>query len=254
MIPWFQFTTIYLGPIPFQVWGFFVALGMILSIIIIWKRANKLNLDKEQVLDQATWMIVLGIIFSRIFHVVFYEPISYIENPINVFKIWNGGLSSFGGMFGAVLGFLLYIKLKSINKKKINKIINLMSFASVYGWIVGRLGCFMIHDHIGEKSDIWFAIQTPNGARLEMAMLEIMGLIPLAIIFFIWKNKKSKYKLFFPVLCMYYGILRFILDFFRATDISHADVRYLGLTPGQYFAILIFVVGGVLLKKSKNSK
>ena len=50
-------------------------------------------------------------------------------------------------------------------------------------------------------------------------------------------------------LFIYYGILRFILDFFRATDIVHADARYLGLTPGQYFGIVLTIVGLYILRK-----
>jgi phosphatidylglycerol---prolipoprotein diacylglyceryl transferase len=250
MINWFQYTNI--GPI--QVWGLFVALGMILTLVIIWKRAKRFNLDYNKVIDQAMWMIISGIIFSRFFHIVFYELNIYLNNPTAVFKIWQGGLSSFGGVFGAVLGFFIYAKRKSFNKNKIIKIADLISFSAVYGWMVGRIGCFMIHDHIGMKSSAWFAIQTPDGPRLEMALLEIVGLIPLAILFFVFRNKKLKNLWFLNILFIYYGILRFILDFFRATDISHADVRYFSLTPGQYFAIILVVVGGLLYYKRRNGE
>lgn len=247
MLPWFQYTSF--GPI--KVWGFFVALGMVVSLLIIWVRAKKLGLDQNKILDQVIWLIVGGLIFARIFHIIFYEPIFYFNNPVEILKIWQGGLSSFGGLFGAVLGFVVFWKWKKLNKKNLLKIIDLLSFSALYGWIIGRLGCFMIHDHLGTKSDVWFALQTPDGSRLEMAMLEIIGLIPLAILFFIFRNKKLKAGWFLSVLFIYYGVLRFVLDFFRAVDISQADARYFGLTPGQYFAIVLVVFGLFLVKKGR---
>ena len=77
-----------------------------------------------------------------------------------------------------------------------------------------------------------------------MAILEILGLIPLAIIFFVLRDRKKPAGWHTSILFIYYGVLRFILDFWRATDIVGSDVRYLGLTPAQYFAILLVFVGG----------
>jgi phosphatidylglycerol:prolipoprotein diacylglycerol transferase len=253
MIPWFQYTVVHIGPVPIQVWGFFVALGMVLTFWILAKRAPMYGIQKEGILDAAFLMIFFGLVFSRLFHVFFYEFGYYAAHPIDIFKIWQGGLSSFGGLCGAGVGFWYAVRKKKIAKEKLLKAADLLGFAALFGWIVGRIGCFMIHDHMGRPCDCFLAINTPDGPRLEMALLEILALLPLALIFFIARKKSMPEGWFVSVLFVYYGLARFILDFFRATDIEVADVRYLGLTPAQYFAILL-VGAGVWLYIRKSKK
>jgi phosphatidylglycerol:prolipoprotein diacylglycerol transferase len=85
-----------------------------------------------------------------------------------------------------------------------------------------------------------------------MALLEILALLPLALVFFFSRKKQKPQGWFTSVLFIYYGIMRFILDFFRATDIAGADARYFGLTPGQYSALVLIIVGVWIWKENKK--
>ncbi len=254
MIPWFQYNVVYLGPLPLQVWGFFVACGIALSLILLYRFGKKKGFDPSQLLDHAVWIIIVGLIFSRIFHIVFYEPAFYISNPLEIIKIWHGGLSSYGGFVGAIIGFFLFAKKRKIDRKKFLKISDLVGWTAIFGWIIARVGCFMIHDHMGKPCDCFLAINTPDGPRLEMAFLEILALLPLAILFIFLRNKKMPEGWFISVLAIYYGITRFVLDFFRATDIAQADARYFGLTPAQYFSMVAFGFGVYMYSKIKKRK
>ncbi len=251
MIPWFQYTVVYIGPIPIQVWGFFVALGMVVSILLLRNMAKQQGLRPELFLDYAVWMIIGGIIGARLFHIVFYEPMFFLSNPIEVFKIWHGGLSSFGGLTGAAVAFYVYRRWKDTQKLPLLQMTDILSFAAIYGWIVGRIGCFMIHDHLGKPCNCFLAINGPDQPRLDMALVEIISLLPLAVLFLFLRKKQLSHGVFTGILFVYYGVLRFILDFYRAIDIAAADARYFGLTPGQYFAILLSVFGLWLLRKKK---
>jgi phosphatidylglycerol:prolipoprotein diacylglycerol transferase len=255
MIPWFQYTTVYLGPIPIQVWGFFVALGMGLGLWLLKKQAEEKKISSEELFDIAFWVLIFGVIGSRLGHILFYDIDYFLANPVDIIKIWQGGMSSFGGMFGAAAGFLFMIKKKKKSRETLLAYADLFGWASLYGWIVGRIGCLMIHDHLGKPCDCFLSIQTPDGPRLEMSLLEILGLLPLASYFFLTRKRTRKAGETLAIIAMYYGILRFILDFFRATDLPHSDVRYFGLTPAQYFAMVFVVFGVWLLSKQKgNSK
>ena len=254
MLPYFQWTTISFGPLTLQVWGLFVSIGMALTIGILAKRAKRLGMNVEQLLDQAIWMIVGGFLFARLFHVFFYEPFYYLGNPVEMLKIWHGGLSSFGGVVGAGVGFLVY-RIKYAQKQSFVEVADLFAYAALFGWMVGRIGCFMIHDHLGVHSTCPLAMRIPGDlarrsvigdGRLDMAFMEILGLVPLAILFFVFRKKRMLAGWFTSVLFLYYGVLRFILDFFRATDISNPDARYFGLTPGQYSAIIMAVLGAAI--------
>jgi phosphatidylglycerol:prolipoprotein diacylglycerol transferase len=252
MIPYFEWKTIGIGPLTLQVWGMWVALGMALSLFFIRKRARQYHLKGDLLFDQAIWMIVLGLVFSRLFEVVFYDPAFYFSQPFEIVKIWHGGLSSFGGLLGAVIGFFVFWFRKNMSKMDILSSVDIFSFSALFGWIVGRIGCLMIHDHWGAHSNCPWAIVTSEGPRLEMAMLEILGLLPLALLFWLSRNKQKSDGWYTSILFMYYGVLRFILDFYRATDISGADARYLGLTPGHYSGILVFVCGLWLWTKTRK--
>ncbi len=252
-IPWFQFTTVHLGPIPLQVWGFFVALGMVLSLIIVWRWSGYYGYEKERVLDTAVWCIVGGIIGARLAHVFLYAPTYYFAHPIEIVKVWHGGMSSFGGFAGAVAVFCLVYKKYALANWQ--RLADLLGFAALYGWIVGRVGCVMIHDHLGVVCpQCLLGIRTPDGTvRLDMALLEIIGLLPLAIVFYLWRKKTLPDGYRFAVLMVYYGMLRMILDFFRARDILGADVRYFGLTPAQYFAMIFVFMSGYWWKRAVRS-
>ncbi len=252
MIPWFQFTTVHLGPVPIQVWGFFVALGMGIGLFLLKKEAKKRGWNVEEIFDIAFWILIGGIIGGRVAHILFYDLGHYIAQPIDVIKVWEGGMSSFGGMAGAVLGFLYMMKKKKKSKETMLQYADVFVWAGVYGWIVGRIGCLMIHDHLGKPCDCFLSIQTPTGPRLEMALLEILGLIPLAGYLFLTRKRVRKAGESLGIVILYYGVLRFILDFFRATDLAGSDARYFGLTPAQYFAILFVMSGASLLYKRKG--
>ncbi|MBI2989658.1 MAG: prolipoprotein diacylglyceryl transferase [Candidatus Magasanikbacteria bacterium] len=263
MLPWFQYLSYGLGPLTIQVWGSFVALGMFLGLYIVHQRAKKKGLEPQILVDAGLWMIIGGLVGARIFHVLFYEPGLYISHPFEIIRIWHGGMSSYGSFFGAGLALFLFVKKRKLSKALIFQSIDIFAYGALFGWILGRVGCFMIHDHLGKPCNCFLAIQTPDGPRLEMALLEILGLIPLAVFFFVLRKKKKVQGWFAAVLFAYYGILRFILDFFRASPADAnitssfyipTDARYLGLTPAQYFSILSFAVAVYLLLKMRKQE
>ncbi len=248
MIPWFQFMSFNLGPITIQVWGLLVASGMLLSLWLL-ERATKNNPKQKQILDLAFWIIIWGFIGARLGHVFFYEPMHFLQNPLDIFKIWQGGMSSFGSFIGAGLAGWYLIKK---NKLELRELADQLLFVAVPGWMLGRVGCFLIHDHLGVASNCPLAIMTPQGKRLDMALLEIIGLIPLSIWLYYTRNKVRRGGEVALIILAYYSALRLILDFWRAQDIVGADTRVLGLTPAQYFSSIGLVLAVFWLYKIKR--
>lgn len=252
MIPWFQFTTVHLGPVPIQVWGFFVAVGMLVGSYILYKKSLAAfgKKDAEKIMDVALSAIISGLIVSRLFHIVFYNPLPFLADPMEVFRVWHGGFSSYGGFVGALLAIVWFYKKKGFPKKEnLLKVLDYFAMGTLAGWMFGRVGCFMIHDHMGMPCDCALAIQTPDGPRLEMAFLELLCLIPLVITFWFFSKKNMPEGFFIGLLGAYYGAVRFVLDFFRATDITGADARYFGLTPAQYFSMIVLLLCSRFLYK-----
>lgn len=256
MIPWFELRVVHLGPIPIQVWGFFVALGIVLGTWLLAKTLQeKYKIKPEHIMDLAVYLVLFGFLGARIFHIVFYEPVFYLMDPVEILKIWHGGLSSFGGFVGGGVGLWIYKKRRGFGWLKKLPMMTFMDHLVqmlLLGWMVGRIGCVMIHDHPGVLCDCTLALDAPSGARLDMALLEILGLLPLALFFFLVRKKKYKAGTKTAVLLIYYGILRFILDFWRAQDLVTSDARYGGLTPAQYLSMLMAALGVHLLAKGKK--
>jgi phosphatidylglycerol---prolipoprotein diacylglyceryl transferase len=237
MIPYIGFTTFNVGPVPIQVWGTMVAIGILVGLFVVVRRSNKLNLDTKIIMDAATWALVASIIGARLVTVLFYDFGYYFTNPLQVFAVWNGGLSSVGGFIGAVLVGFWYLKRKNVD---VWKYADTMVFGLPIGLGIGRIGCFLIHDHPGTASDFILAVQYPNGeTKLDHGLLLAINGFLMAIIFAFMSRKKLPVGSYLAVISLWYGVVRFILDFYRV-----GDATYFGLTPAQYVSLAL-AIGGV---------
>ncbi len=239
MIPYVQITTFYVGPIPIQVWGFLVALGILAGAWASAKMAERRGLDTKLMWDLAFWTIVGAFIFGRLFHLL-YEPMFYLQQPLEIVKIWHGGMSVMGGFFGAVLFAVIFLQKKQVD---VHAYADTAMFGLPLGLFIGRIGCFLIHDHPGTLTDFALGVRYPDGVRHDHGLyLSINGL--LLFLVFLWLAKKNaRTGTYLIVFLIWYGIVRFLLDFLRATDGPIVDARYLSLTPAQYFSLVMVGVG-----------
>ncbi len=236
MIPYVGLTTINIGPIPIQVWGTMVAIGILVGLYVTVRRSKKFYLDVKIVMDAATWALVASIIGARLVTVLFYDFAYYLSDPLQVFAIWNGGLSSVGGFIGAVLVGVWYLKRKKVN---VWKYTDTMVFGLPIGLGIGRIGCFLIHDHPGTASDFVLAVQYPNGdTKLDHGLLLAINGFLMAIVFAFMSRKKLPVGSYLAVISLWYGVVRFILDFHRV-----GDATYFGLTPAQYVSLALAIGG-----------
>jgi len=238
MIPFFEWQTIPLGPVNLQVWGLFVAMGFLFGALAAGWMVKKRGGDPKIVYDLTTWLVLAGLIGGRIGHVLFYDFAYYIENPGEIFAIWHGGLSIFGGFFASIAVSYLYLRYKKVDVWHYS---DSMLFGLPVGLFIGRIGCFLIHDHPGTATDFFLGVQYPDGiTRHDHGLyLSINGLI-LAIVFYFLSRKQRPVGTYIAVFSIWYGIVRFYLDFYRSIDVT-----YLGLTPAQYFSLLLAAFGVV---------
>src|SRR4029079_2229151 len=100
-----------------------------------------------------------------------------VHDPLALFKLWEG-LSSFGGFTGAAIGAFLW---KWRYRVPALPYADAVASAFPLGWVFGRSGCSVAHDHPGIHSDAWFAVRYPEGARFDLGLYEMVLTIPLAI-------------------------------------------------------------------------
>lgn len=236
MIPYFEWTHFFIGPVRIQVWGLFVAIGILVGVWFAQKLAEKRGLDAKAFGDILFWIVVWSFVGARLGHVFLYEFGYYSQNLMEIFKVWHGGFSSYGGFLGGVIsGYILLRKYQD----------ELLSYADcgVYGlsagWTIGRIGCFMIHDHPGTLSDFFLAVQQPDGgARHDLGLYD--GLLSLFIFSVLvqMNRRKCVAGMLTAVAMVLYGAVRFFLDFLRV-----GDVRFFALTPAQYLSVSLVLWG-----------
>jgi phosphatidylglycerol:prolipoprotein diacylglycerol transferase len=162
-------------------------------------------------------------------------------------------MSSFGGYLGAAIGAWLFTRRRKIGLRPYAEV---AAFVLPLGYGIGRIGCFLIHDHPGILSAFPLAVRFPEGARLDHGLL--LSLLGFGIFgaFVVlsrkgWKIGADRWR-YLPLLLMTYGIARLGLDFLRAWDLPQSDARYLYLTPAQYGAMVLVIAGVWLVAKDRE--
>ncbi len=252
VLPYFDLQVVTIGPLHIFVWGSFIAAGI---GVFLW-RAYALSAKYpkkffERIVDVTTWMIIGMFLCARLAHVFFYEPAFFAAHPLEIFMVWHGGLASTGGIFGAVVAALLYFR---HFKLPILQYADFICAAMPLGWVVGRIGCYVTHMHPGILlgPHALLAVAYPDGPRADLGLYEAIAWLGIAL--FVWVAHKKQHSPGFYVasVAMLYGVIRFVLDFFRAQDVMMPDMRYAGLTPAQYAMIILFFVGAALFTQSKR--
>lgn len=240
MIPYFSFTTIELGFVTLQVWGLFFALAIGITFSLILKKAKFKKINRGLVYDLLLW-ILLGIFGGmRFFYVIQYPY--YFSHPQQIFNIMAGGYASWGGILGGLGAAFIFLKIRQIDKKTIKQLSDTIAEYLPIGIIVGRLGCFMVKDHLGAITTLPWGIVWPNGSIRHPVALYLMlnGLLIFALLKII-KKHVNKGQLFYYFLG-FYSLARFLFDFTRTTLETGADPHIFGLGVSQWAYLGIFLI------------
>jgi phosphatidylglycerol:prolipoprotein diacylglycerol transferase len=230
VIPYFELPSLKLGPLNLQVFGVFAALGVFAGAKIAMRVAHEDRLDAQAIGDYAVWGVGSGIVVGHLVHLLLYHP-EELTSFWRLFAVWEG-LSSFGGLLGAVIAAIVYFRVRGI---RISDYSDAFALAIAPGWGIARLGCFAIHDHPGVRTDFFLAVRFPDGPRHDLGLYDALALFAIAAVVWTLRRRGLLAGRLLAVVALLYGIQRFLTDFLRATDLAYVDARYLGLTPAQYF-------------------
>jgi len=234
VIPWFQFTTLHIGFITIYVWGLFVAFGILMATWVAANRCEQHKLDHHRLWDLSFWSILGALIGARLFDVV-YSPMYFFYHPIELLFLWDGGMSMMGGLIGAVAVGIWYLRK---HKLPILPYLDQGFFALPLGIGIGRLGCFLIHDHPGVFTNLFFGVRYPDGVRLDHGLLlSLEGFFLFGLFLFLDRKQHVRPGTFLVWFLMIDGLTRLILDFYRI-----GDTTFFGLTPAQYAAMIMVVI------------
>jgi len=247
-------------PIAFQIMSFEIrwySLAYILGITIGWILCKKIfikNLDINQKFDDYITYLIIGIIIGgRLGYVLFYNFSYYIDNILDIFKIWQGGMSFHGGLLGIIVASIFFAKK---NNQDLFIYTDLVSLVAPIGIFFGRLANFINSELYGKVTEVPWAVtfvQVDNLSRhpsqLYEAIFEGMILF-LLLLHFRNKNFLTKPGLISGLFLIFYSVFRFCIEFFRVPD---QQIGYLifNLSIGQIIS-LVFIMIGIIVFYIKN--
>ena len=278
--PQFDPVLISIGPLAIRWYALSYIVGFILFTILGRRRIAQGNsvFTKEMLDDFLTWGILGVILGGRIGYVLFYKFSDYLANPLDIFKVWEGGMSFHGGFLGVVVAMWLFGRKHNIN---ILKLMDTVAPLVPLGLASGRIGNFINGELWGRVTELnaFWAMGFPQ-ARYEDAeaaahnplwaeWLQQYGMLPrhpsqlyqftlegicLFIIVWIFSKKPRPAGQTAALFLGGYGLFRFIAEFARQPD-DYLGLLTLGLSMGQWLSVPMIVLGviGFVWFGRKNS-
>ena len=138
-----------IGPLSIHYYGLIIAIGLMLAVFYCSKRASQFGLNEDTLLDGVLWVTPVAVICARIYYCAFSWEL-YADNPISVLYIWEGGIAIYGSVIGAILGVIVFCKVK---KLRITAVLDLVSLGFLIGQFIGRWGNFFNREAFGAETD-----------------------------------------------------------------------------------------------------
>ena len=138
-----------IGPVSVHLYGLIIGIGMILAATYAMKRSREFGLTEDHVLDGFLYVTPFAIACARAYYVAFSWEM-YADNPISALYIWEGGIAIYGGVLGAIIGILVFTKVKKIGTLAT---LDLIAIAFLIGQALGRWGNFFNREAFGAETE-----------------------------------------------------------------------------------------------------
>ena len=250
-------------PVAFQILSFEIrwySLAYIAGIIIGWLLCKKIFIKNSKVNekfdDYVTFLIIGIIIGGRLGYVIFYNFNFYINNLLDILKIWEGGMSFHGGLIGIIIASILFARK---NGQDYFLYLDQVSLVAPIGIFFGRLSNFINSELYGIPTEVPWAvtfIQIDNLSRHPSQLYEAISegiILFLILLYFRNKNFLNKPGLISGLFLIFYSIFRFFVEFLRVPD-QQLGYLMLNLTMGQIISIIFILIGTVLVIFKNENK
>lgn len=238
-----------------NLYGITISLSIFLCILITQRLVVKYKKNEEIFWGLSFWTILCGILGARIYHVLDYFDY-YRYHQLDIFKIWNGGMGIWGGIFGGTLGAITYLKIKG---EKIFPWLDIISVVTPLGQSVGRWGNFFNKEIFGLPTTLpWGMYIEPEKRPVEFLNYSkfhplfiyesILNFILFLFLLILYKktNEKTPSGTFLCIYLISYSTIRFFLEFLRINPWK-IEISSLFLNVSQCISILVIIISIIFI-------
>jgi len=251
-----------LGPIKVHWYGLMYLFGFLFFVYAgRWRVTHyKYTTFNNKMIDDFLFYGVLGVILGgRLGYCIFYQASYYLSQPLDVFKIWDGGMSFHGGLIGVVVVMMIFARK---NKLKFFQVSDFVAPLVPFGLLCGRIGNFINGELWGRVTDStlpWMMVFPESGTMQPRHPSQIYeaGLEGVALLGIMWVYARQPRKLgqVSGVFAISYGVFRFILESFRQPDnlpFANEVFNQTGISLGQFYSLPLIIAGLVMLYAARN--
>lgn len=254
--------TFFLGPVVIHYYGLIMALAVGSGIYWAIKRAAEYGIDAKKAEDLLFWIAVFGFVGARLYHVL-SSATYYWAHPVDIVKVWNGGLSIYGAVIAGIFVIAFFAKSQ---KLKALSLLDWLAPSLIAGQIIGRFGNLFNYEAFGYPTNLPWKMFVPPQFRPEnylnynyfhpWFLYEVLGNIAiLMVLLYMEKSFKSAGRfgsglLFFFYLLLY-NSLRFVLEFQRIDSTFVHGVR---LNAASSLFLVILAAASLIYLRRLNVK
>jgi phosphatidylglycerol:prolipoprotein diacylglycerol transferase len=240
MIPYFPPPVLTIAGVSFHAFGALVACAILTGVAVFLRRMSRSNEPAPLASRYILCTVGAGLILSHLLSVLLLTP----DQSSNISQLANipQSIWSFAGLAGAIAAALIFLQTHRITGLRRWQYLDSTTLAFVTGWIFGRAGCALVHDHPGIPSTSIFAVQFPTGPRLDLGLVEMLFTLCAALILHTVDRHPRRPGFFLGSFLLAYGLFRFWLSFLRGQSIPQ-DI---------YFAAIATVAGAWILLRHRQ--
>jgi phosphatidylglycerol:prolipoprotein diacylglycerol transferase len=215
----------------------------------VWRAKKSQGVWTTALVSDLIFYVAIGaVVGGRIGYMFIYDFPALLDSPLNLLKIWQGGMAFHGGFIGVLLAMALFCKFKH---KHFGDVADFVAPLVPFGLAAGRIGNFINGELWGRVSDVAWAMWFPNAGPYPRHPSQLYEFLAEGVLLFIivwWFSGKPRPRYAVSGLfALAYGVARFCIEFFREPDWQIGFIAFEWLTMGQLLSIPMVLVGAGLM-------